>query len=300
MKRNRFLLSFATGIGVLTSICAQAQPALPAVHGAPNPTLPSPVQVMPAVPQPPIESFLAFDAEQKEVSVSNGTPSAQFTFDLTNISSGDVTINFVQASCGCTVAKLPSQPWKLTSKESGQFSATMQLAGTPPGGSKTKTLTVNTDKGSKVLYVKSIVLPAASGLTDMDRASNQKLAMADRQAVFKGDCVKCHVDTAKDSAGMDKTGKDLYVAVCGVCHDSDHRASFVPNLHALPEPTNAEFWKNWIINGKQGTLMPAFAKSQGGILTDAQIQSLVKYLADTIPSHPAVPMVMPPRPQAAN
>ena len=233
--------------------------------------------------QPPLGNLCAFDALQKRSTVTNGTPQAHFTFNLTNISSGDVTINYVQTSCGCTVTKLPSQPWKIAPRESGQISATMNLAGTPPGGTKTKTLTVNSDKGSKVLIVKTTVLAAPPAMTEMDRVNNQKTAMADRQAVFKGDCIKCHVDTARDAAGNQKTGKDLYAAVCGVCHEAEHQASFVPNLHHLPEPTNTEFWKNWIARGKPGTLMPAFAKSEGGILSDAQIDSLVVYLTATIP-----------------
>jgi hypothetical protein len=60
----------------------------------------------------------------------------------------------------------------------------------------------------------------------------------------------------------------------------------VPNLHKLPDPTNAAFWKNWIMHGKPGTLMPAFAQSEGGFLSDMQIESLVAYLTMTIPSHP--------------
>jgi mono/diheme cytochrome c family protein len=113
--------------------------------------------------------------------------------------------------------------------------------------------------------------------------------MADRQAVFKGSCVTCHVEPARDAAGHEKMSKDLYVAVCGICHEAEHQASFVPNLHRLPEPTNAEFWKNWIMHGKPGTLMPAFAKTDGGILSEAQTESLVQYLTATIPSHPAPP-----------
>ncbi|HEX4263996.1 MAG TPA: DUF1573 domain-containing protein [Verrucomicrobiae bacterium] len=233
-----------------------------------------------------LEKYLAFDAGEKDANVTNGVPAAQFTFNLTNISSGDVIINFVQTSCGCTVAKMPTTPWKIAPKESGEISATMQVAGVPPNGTKMKTLTVNTDKGVRVLYVKATVLPAPAAMTEMDRTNNQKMAMADRQAVFKGDCVKCHVETAKDSAGQDKMGQELYAAVCGICHEAEHQASFVPNLHHLPEPTNPEFWKNWIMHGKPGTLMPAFAKSEGGILTDLQIASLVQYLTVTIPSRP--------------
>jgi mono/diheme cytochrome c family protein len=294
MKRTGFLLLVAGGISALSCFSALAQ-ALPATQGQQVVSPPVRIQPPQAVPQVPIENFLSFDASQKQVTVTNGSPEAHFVFNLTNISSGDVIVNFVQTSCGCTVAKLPSTPWKLGSKEGGQISATMKLLGTPPGGTKVKTLTVSTDKGTKVLIVKATILPAAPPtMTEMDRVENQKTAMADRQAVFKGDCVRCHAATAKDAAGTDRTGKDLFAAVCGICHETEHQASFVPNLARLPEPTNAEFWKNWIAHGKPGTLMPAFAKSEGGVLTDVQIDSLVAYLTASMPSRPTAQNAVPP------
>ena len=61
----------------------------------------------------------------------------------------------------------------------------------------------------------------------------------------------------------------------------------VPNLRALNHPTDREQWKTWVTHGKAGTLMPAFAKAEGGPLTDGQIASLVDYLAEHIPSRPA-------------
>jgi mono/diheme cytochrome c family protein len=138
-----------------------------------------------------------------------------------------------------------------------------------------------------VLNVTTRVLPDMS--TPEERTNNVKMATADRQAVFKGDCASCHADTAKDSAGHAKLGQDLYAAVCGVCHEATHRATFVPDLHHLPEPTSAEFWRNWITSGKRGTLMPAFATAEGGVLSNEQIDSLVKYLSANIPAKPAMP-----------
>jgi mono/diheme cytochrome c family protein len=152
-------------------------------------------------------------------------------------------------------------------------------------GTVTKTLTVNTDKGSKVLYVKSVIQPApAPAMSTMNREENQKIAMADRQAVFKGDCASCHVEPAKN-----KLGRELYAAACGICHEGEHRNPMVPDLHALKEPTNPEFWKNWIAHGKPGTLMPAFAANEGGFLTETQIASLVNFLSVSIPPHSPSP-----------
>jgi mono/diheme cytochrome c family protein len=86
-----------------------------------------------------------------------------------------------------------------------------------------------------------------------------------------------------------KLGKDLYDKACGICHDAEHRATMVPNLHALNHDTNLDFWKTWASQGKLGSLMPAFAAAEGGPLDDAQIKSLAQYLASTIPAHAVVP-----------
>lgn len=281
MKPTGYWFSIVTILGGLVIGGAHAEPA------------PAPqVQIKQPGAQPSIDTFLAFDGDTKEVTVTNGTPEAHFAFGLTNISTSTVTVNFVQTSCGCTVAKLPSQPWVLGPSSNGQIQATMNLAGTPPGGTKVKTLTVNTDKGNKTLIAKAIVLPAAAptAMNEVDRMGNQKLAMADRQAVFKNDCAKCHVEP-----GQGKMGKDLFAASCGVCHEAQHRASFVADLHHLKEPTNPEFWKNWIEHGKPGSLMPAFSQAEGGPLSEAQIASLVAYLDVTFPGQTAQANTIPTR-----
>jgi mono/diheme cytochrome c family protein len=111
------------------------------------------------------------------------------------------------------------------------------------------------------------------------RQQNQQIALTDRQAVFKGNCARCHADPA---AG--KTGEALYHAVCGICHDDPNRATMVADLHNLKVPTNRDFWHTWIVAGKPDSLMPAFSKSQGGPLTDDQVNSVVDYLVTAIPS----------------
>ena len=124
MSRDLFFCALSVGILACGYSHAQQPPPPPAVP-PPATQQPPPVNPFGPPPVPALENYLAFDAEMKEVSVTNGTPAANFVFNLTNISSGDVIINFVQTSCGCTVAKLPSTPWKLTSKESGEISATI-------------------------------------------------------------------------------------------------------------------------------------------------------------------------------
>jgi mono/diheme cytochrome c family protein len=234
------------------------------------------------VPSPPLpNTVLAWDSETKEYNAKSGEAEAHYTFYFTNISAAPVVITSAAASCGCTVPKLPPLPWTNAPGAKGEIPVTMVLAGKPVGVTF-KTVTVNTDKGPKILNVKvTIEPPPAAPVPVMNRDANQKAALADRQAIFKGDCVSCHVEK-----GRGKIGRDLYVASCGICHESEHRATMVPDLHALNHDTNADFWKTWISQGKPGSMMPAFAVSEGGPLNDAQINSLVQYLSTAILAQP--------------
>ena len=111
-------------------------------------------------------------------------------------------------------------------------------------------------------------------------------AKVDRQAIFKGECASCHLPIYTKSL----SGPPLFNVVCAVCHEAKNRATMVPDLGNLKVPTNQEFWRTWITFGKPGSLMPAFASSQGGPLTDMQIASLAAYLTNYHPSKiPAVP-----------
>lgn len=199
---------------------------------------------------------------------------------VTNFTPVSVAIGSVHASCGCTQPETPPLPWVIPPGGKGEFSATVNLEGR--SGTMIKNITVSTDKGYKDLYMRITVLPPViPTLTDAQRASDLEIAKADRQAVFKGDCVTCHV---KPGAG--KYGQPLYDAVCGICHDTPNRASMVPDLHNLKTATNEEFWRTWTAHGKAGSLMPAFSTADGGPLTDMQIATLAAYLNMAIPSQP--------------
>jgi cytochrome c553 len=143
-----------------------------------------------------------------------------------------------------------------------------------------KGVTIHTDKGQKPLMVKATIpAPNPNLMTAADRERNQLLAKADPQAIFKGDCARCHVEPV-----IGKMGKDLYTAACGICHDAEHRATMVADLRNLPNDTNADYWKLMVTMGKPNTLMPAFSQAQGGPLSEAQISSLVEYLVATMPA----------------
>jgi len=237
---------------------------------------------------PPAPEALAWDATTKEHAAKLGDTNAIIFYSVTNQTSSNVIIRAVRPSCGCTIAKLPAQPWIIPPGSNGQFQLTVDLRG--KRGTLNKFIAVDTTAGYKALVLR-VQIPDAPNAALDSRGKNLMAALADRQAVFKGACVPCHVDTTRG-----KLGEDLYDAACGICHDSNHRATMVPSLLGKRSPQYKEYWRKWTALGRPGTLMPGFAASEGGPLTDAQIDSLVAYLTQPLPESPKV---LPPAPPGA-
>ncbi|EEF58590.1 DUF1573 domain-containing protein [Pedosphaera parvula] len=217
---------------------------------------------------------LAWDAESKEYVAGTNETHARLFFCLTNVSSKEVVITDVATSCGCTVATIPSKPWKIPPKEIGRIDVAIDLRGKT--GTITKEVSVASPTAAKLLTV-SATIPSGygGGMTPAmgDRLRNQESAAANRQSIFRNNCASCHLVPA-----FGKSGAKLYTAACAICHDSPHRATMVPDLHHLNKDTNADYWRQWITHGKDGTLMPGFAATDGGPLDDEQINSLVDYM----------------------
>jgi mono/diheme cytochrome c family protein len=266
---------------------------------APVPTPPPPVtppttlQVTPpggAPAAPPAQdpNSLKWSAESIEYNAKPGEQSAPFTFTVTNVSNTEVSINSLRTSCGCTVAQLPTTPYKLLPGSNVPINVTMDMRG--KSGAVTKSVSVDTSAGFKSLLVK-VNIPAetapattvAAGGEGMNRAKNIQTALADRQAVFKGDCASCHVEKGKG-----KMGQELYAASCGICHDAEHRAAMVTDLKVPRTHRDLAFWQKWIMEGKPGTMMPAFAQAHGGPLTQEQVDSLTVYCYQNFPKSPNV------------
>lgn len=241
-------------------------------------------------------SALKWDAETKEQSPKVGDSNSLFQFWLTNVSSADVFVNSVRTSCGCTVAKLPAQPWRIPPGSNGPIDVTLSLAG--KSGLIAKGVTVDTSSGLKQLTIKANI-PSAAGapaqvagaMNDTERLKNMQLALADRQIVFKNhECATCHADPAKGKTD----GRMVYQAVCSSCHNSHLRAAMVPDLRTLAHPTDAEHWRKWITYGRAGSMMPAFAESEGGPLNEQQINSLVDFMVKAFPNRPQRAALQPP------
>ncbi|HEV7926456.1 MAG TPA: c-type cytochrome [Verrucomicrobiae bacterium] len=269
-----------TGLGV-APLAAQPSSAPLNIHTLQqlHPAPPAQIQNTPDV------AALAFDAESKEYDASPGERVAPFTFNVTNIWTNDVLVERVHGSCGCTTATMPADPWRIPPKGGGPVQVRVNLAGKMGLGTKTLTFYYKLlpDMATVNVRVVNLVVnvpppPSALGtMSEADRKAAMIKAVADAQAIFKGDCARCHVDK-----GRDAMGQELYAADCGICHESSHRERIVPDLHALKQETDFDYWKMIITMGKPHTMMPAFATAQGGPLTEAQIVSLATYLNHTI------------------
>src|SRR5579863_1972062 len=121
---------------------------------------------------------LVWDALEKEAWPKAGAPTADFTFSATNASDAVLTVQSVQTSCGCTVAKIPAQPWVFAPHSNSDMTISVNLAG--KSGTVAKTITVNTEGlGPQIL---TVVVHMPDSQESM-RLQNDQVAKADRQAV---------------------------------------------------------------------------------------------------------------------
>jgi mono/diheme cytochrome c family protein len=91
-------------------------------------------------------------------------------------------------------------------------------------------------------------------------------------------------------------GARLYVERCSPCHGDDGKGDGPGAAALVPRPKNFRepvFWQDRTANdlkavvrkGKVGTMMPPFA----GVLSDAEIDAVVRYLGRFDPGRPATP-----------
>ena len=283
--------------------CSRDQPTLPPASLVISsvvelPVVPQPAAVIdaPVQPEPLVDEVpanaLVWDVIEQRRAVNTAEETVLFRFQMQNVSREPVVIEKVNTSCGCTTTETREMPFTLAPGVSESLQVSMNVTG--KYGTVTKSLLVQGSKATWTLLV-TAELPAApdvdpiSGVSKgvamsaRSRGKNIGLAQADRQAVFHGDCARCHTDYARE-----KFGRDLYFGACEICHDAEHRASMVPDLRVVDESRDAAYWREHITDGIEGTLMPAFATAKGGILSDEQIESLVKFLVKT-PLEPIAP-----------
>lgn len=227
-------------------------------------------------------ALLAANPASHSRNITGGEATADFQFTLRNTGTGPLTIREITTSCGCTTTGEMSLPLVLAVQQTMDLPVQLNLEGKT--GELTKSVFVMTDQGCRTLLVtvKIEPPPAAVPAEESARQANLRLARADRQAIFRGDCARCHAQPAE---GL--KGRELYAAACGICHEAEHRASMVPDLRVTAAGRDRLFWETIISQGRHDTLMPAFSKQHQGILDDAQIASLADFLSGEFPARAA-------------
>ncbi len=220
------------------------------------------------------ENALTWDDTEKTVVFDEAVRVAEIVFTASNQGPEPVTVLAVRPSCDCTAVRTPALPWTLNSDESGQIVVSLDLTGKM--GEFEKTIAIETTAGEQSLLVR--IMRAAPLTPTERRAFNQRRAWIDRQAIFRGGCARCHSPSESTLSGA-----ELYERVCAICHEAAHRAAQVPVLGASAD-RDAAYWRNWIIEGRSQTMMPAFARDRGGVLSVDQIDRLVEFLLARFPA----------------
>lgn len=231
-----------------------------------------------SVPPAAVTSTNPF-AWSAQVLESKAEPMARFVtfaFAFTNISSAPASILGTQSSCECTVAELPTKPWILPPGAEGTLHVRMNIVGR--FGLVTKTVAVETSHGIVVLTVRARIPLTPAPFNVSPRITDMAAAKKDPQTIFRDGCAACHAHPT-----IGRKGESLFVKACGICHQAEHRADMVPDLAQIPRAKDAAYWRGIIVHGKPGTIMPAFAVAEGGILDAAQVDSLVEYLVRAYP-----------------
>lgn len=184
-----------------------------------------------------------------------------FVFSFTNTGDASLHIEDVHTTCGCTAAA-PDNPI-IPPGGRGAIRVTFDSRGKM--GETFKQVRVRTNDPKSPL----------SFLTVTGRiVGSAHPELTGPQNLFTGSCRECHVDR-----GVGKTGKDLYMSSCAMCHESEARGGhrIAPDEGALGR-LDGKRLRASITEGVSDTSMPAFGPKNGGPLSNGQIRSLIKYL----------------------
>lgn len=211
----------------------------------------------------------------------------EHTFYFTNTGTEPLYLTSIRPSCGCTAVQEEDTLGVAPGKRSS-LKVNVNMNG--KRGPILKTVRIKTNEPGNnvhILRLTAEVIPAAEFAMmnpHKGQESVMKKILEQGGSLFEGECRKCHFEPAGN-----KTGKELYDAVCAMCHGNGEH----PKIPAAPD-IRAMNWKNMFVRGvmsrkiRKGAaspMMPAFSRKKGGPLDDEQIRSLVKYFRDLSREH---------------
>lgn len=125
-------------------------------HAAPSPAATKPVQAAtPAQAKPSSlkPENMIFTNEAHDFGTIAEGPAADYEFEFKNTGKEPLIIETVHASCGCTTPSYSKEP--IAPGKSGKIKASYNTVGRP--GAFTKSITVTSNAGTKVLTIKGSV-----------------------------------------------------------------------------------------------------------------------------------------------
>jgi Protein of unknown function (DUF1573). len=123
----------------------------------------------PAANQNP-DAFMKFVSEEHNFGNIPEGPAVSYDFEFKNIGKEPIVLSGVQASCGCTTPTWTKDP--VLPGKSGKITATYNTQGRP--GPFTKTITVNSNVGSKVIKITGTVEKAPDSSVPSDKGTIMK------------------------------------------------------------------------------------------------------------------------------
>lgn len=194
-------------------------------------------------------------------------------FKVSNIGSTVLQLWHVTSTCGCTIPKLNKQ--RLQPGESTELSVIVDT--TMKQGKITKKVALTCDDPVDNVIYFYLSMNVQNPHIGMSEEARAKIFTSDK-------CSSCHV-----AKGVGAYGKDLYAADCAMCHGKRAQGAVGP---CLIGPYEYALYKDNITQitscgSKTHRSMPGFLASAGGPLSKAQIDSIVKYLAELSKQNPA-------------
>lgn len=135
------------------------------------PTPPAPVQAAPQATnaQNP-DANMKFTAEEHNFGNIPEGPAVSTDFEFKNTGKEPIVLSNVQASCGCTTPTWTKDP--ILPGKTGKVTATYNTQGRP--GNFVKTITINSNVGTKVVKISGVVEKAPDASVPADNGSMMK------------------------------------------------------------------------------------------------------------------------------
>ncbi|MBI2119679.1 MAG: DUF1573 domain-containing protein [Elusimicrobia bacterium] len=181
-------------------------------------------------------------------------------FEFKNIGGSDLIIYSIKPTCGCTGAIASTGPYR--PGELGTIKVEYDSRAKTGFAQKDVTVESNDPKSPHSLRMEGLVL------------GDNHPTVNSADVLFTGSCVECHSMPAKG-----KKGKELYDAVCYLCHDlpqASGKKPIAPDQETLAQLSKREL-KKVTSKGMPKTTMPGFSHKAGGPLSEEQIESLLEY-----------------------